>query len=76
VAEDGRMRVEIAFTGGQTVGAITTPEAVDGLREALAAGDGAYEIEAEEGTIVISLRAVTYVKRFSRETHIGFGVSA
>ena len=72
--ENGRMRVEIAFTGGQTVGAVTTPEAAEGLRQALAAGDGAYELESEEGAIVISLRAVTYVKRFSRETHIGFGL--
>ena len=73
---DERLRVEIAFTGGQTVGLVTSSEAVDGLREALAAGDGAYELEAEEGTVVVSLHAVTYVKRFSRETHIGFGVTA
>jgi len=75
VAED-ETRIEVAFNGGQTIGAIVTAATVDGLRAALdGGGDGAYELHAEDGTYVIPLRAVVYVKRFSRETHIGFGRS-
>ncbi len=71
---DDRMRLEIAFEGGQTIGPIVSVTAADGLKAALD-GDarGAYELEAEDGTYLIPLRAVMYVKRFSRETHIGFG---
>jgi hypothetical protein len=73
---DEQTRIEIAFHGGQTIGAIVSSPVVDGLRAALAdGGDGAYELDAEDGTYIIPLRAVVYVKRFSRETHIGFGRS-
>ena len=73
---DERIRLEIAFEGGQTIGPIVTISAAQGLTDALGDGrDGAFELEAEDGTYVIPLRAVMYVKRFSRETHIGFGRS-
>ncbi len=67
-------RIEIAFQGGQMIGAIVLSAAIDGLKEALDRGEnGAYELEAEDGVYLVPLRAVMYVKRFSRETHIGFG---
>jgi hypothetical protein len=73
---DEQTRIEIAFKGGQTIGAIASSAAVDGLQAALdGGGDGTYELPAEDGTYVLPLRAVVYVKRFSRETHIGFGRS-
>jgi hypothetical protein len=75
VAEE-QTRIEIAFQGGQTIGAIVSSDAVDGFRAALdGTDDGTYELHAEDGTYIIPLRAVVYVKRFSRETHIGFGRS-
>ncbi len=76
VAEE-RIRLEIAFEGGQTIGPIVSVAAADGLKAALD-GDagGAYELDAEDGTYLIPLGAVMYVKRFSRETHIGFGRTA
>ena len=74
--QNNRVRIEIAFQGGQTVGAIVTPEAAKGFEAALDRdGTGAFVLEAEDGTYVVPLRGVVYVKRFSRETHIGFGVS-
>ena len=74
---DERIRLEIAFEGGQTVGALVTSEVADALTAALGGGpDGAFSLEAEDGVYVIPLRAVMYVKRFSRETHIGFGRTA
>ena len=69
-----RVHLEIAFVGGQTLGALVTTEAADGLGTALANGnDGVYELPADDATYLVPLRAVSYVKRFSRETAIGFG---
>ncbi len=77
MAADDRLRIEIAFEGGQTVGALVTAEAIQELRDALAGGpEGVVELAAEDGTYLVPVRAVVYVKRFSRETHIGFGRTA
>ena len=71
---DDRIRIEIAFEGGQTIGAVVSPEAAQGLEQALGGEqDGVFQLGAEDGTYVIPIRSVVYVKRFSRETHIGFG---
>jgi hypothetical protein len=71
---DDRVRIEIAFEGGQTIGAVVTPASVAGLQDALGGErDGVFELEADDGSYLIPVRSVVYVKRFSRETHIGFG---
>jgi hypothetical protein len=68
-----RVRVEVAFEGGQIVGGLVAPESVEGLRTALADESAVFDLETEDGTYVVALKKVVYVKRFSRETHIGFG---
>ena len=68
-----RVRVEVAFEGGQIVGGLVGPESVDGLRSALSNGSAVFDLETEDGTYVVALNKVVYLKRFSRETHIGFG---
>jgi hypothetical protein len=68
-----RIRVEVAFEGGQVVGGLVVPESVDGLRAALANETAVFDLETEDGTYIVALKKVVYVKRFSRETHIGFG---
>jgi hypothetical protein len=70
---DGRVRLEIAFEGGQIVGGNVSGETADGLRAALAGDELVYDLETEDGTYVIALRKVVYVRRTSREMHIGFG---
>ena len=76
MAADERVRIEIAFEGGQTIGGAVSADALQKLRDALAAGpDGVVELEAEDSTYLIPVRAVVYVKRSSRDTHIGFGRS-
>jgi hypothetical protein len=71
---DERIRIELAFEGGQTIGAVVTAEAAERLEDALGGErDGVFQLEAEDGSYVIPLRSLVYVKRFSRETHIGFG---
>lgn len=74
MAKDDRTQLEIAFDGGQIVGALATAAAADGLTKALNGGqDGAHELETEDGLYVLPLARIVYVKRFSRETTIGFG---
>jgi hypothetical protein len=71
-----RIRVEVAFEGGQIVGGFVASESVDGLRAALGNGKSVFDFETEDGTYVLALNKVVYVKRFSRETQIGFGAQA
>jgi hypothetical protein len=71
---DERARVEIAFDAGQAMGVLVSVETADALERALRDGsDAAFEVEAEDGTYTISLKRVVYVKRFARESRVGFG---
>jgi hypothetical protein len=77
VAADERIRIEIGFEGGQTIGALVTPAAVDELTRALERSpEGAVALETEDATYVVPVRAVVYLKRSARETQIGFGRTA
>jgi hypothetical protein len=72
VAEE-RIRIEIGFAGGQTIGAVVAPDAFEALRTGLRDADGVIEFDAEDGTYLLPARSVAYVKRWSRESQIGFG---
>lgn len=73
---DDRVHVELAFEGGQMLRAFVHDEGVRALEAGLARGDGGtLELEAEDGTYVVALRSVVFLKRFSRETRIGFGAA-
>jgi hypothetical protein len=70
---DDRVRVEVAFDGGQILAALVPASEADELERALAqSGDGAFPLEAEDGRYTVSLRRVVYVKRFVREGRVGF----
>jgi hypothetical protein len=72
-----RIRIEIGFDGGQGLSALVTTDEVDKLEAALAKnGDGVFKIDAEDGHYSVSLRKVVYVKRYARESHVGFGAAA
>ena len=65
------------------MGAVVKPEHADALEQALGAadlradsGDAAFSLEAEDGRYTIALRRVVYVKRFARESRVGFGSGA
>lgn len=83
MADTERVRVEIAFDGGQIMGAIVTSASADALEQALGAadlragsGDAALSLDAEDGRYTIALQRVVYVKRFARESRVGFGAAA
>jgi hypothetical protein len=71
--KDDRVRVQIAFEGGQIVAALVAPSAADGLQAALDKEEAVFDLETEDGAYLLALGKVVYVKRFARETHIGFG---
>ena len=70
---DERVVVEIAFDGGQIMGARLTSASADELERALGArNDGALTLEADDGRYTIPIASVVYFKRFAREARLGF----
>ncbi len=68
---DDLLRIQIGFESGQTVTALISEPSFEELKAALG-GETVIEMATEDGSIVVPTRAVSYVKRFSRETSIGF----
>ena len=76
MAENDQIRLEIAFEGGQIISATVAPAVSKAFQEAMAGNGPVFELEALEGNFLVALGKVVYVKRSSRETHIGFGSTA
>ncbi len=72
MAAEERVRIEVAFDGGQIMAAFVPAQAAEDLERALDQQDGAFSLEAEDGRYTVSLRRVVYVKRFTREARVGF----
>jgi hypothetical protein len=76
VAETDRTRIEIAFEGGAAIGVLVSGETADSLEQALDARSAeAFGLEAEDGYYTIALKRVVYVKRFARDSRVGFGTA-
>ena len=70
---EARVRIEIAFDGGQVLAAFVPADVADALERALGqSGEDACALEAEDGRYTVSLRRVVYVKRFTRDSRVGF----
>jgi hypothetical protein len=73
VTEHTYVRMEIGFDGGQILSWLVTTESADALdRQLTAGGSGTVALEAQDGPILVVLDRVLYVKRFSRESRVGF----
>ena len=71
---DTRVRVEIAFDGGQIMVAQVEEQTAEALERALAEGsEAAFALESEDGRYTVVTRRVVYVKRHRRESRLGFG---
>ncbi len=69
-----RVRIEVGFDSGQVMAAAVAPESADSLEQALASGgEGAFQLDVEDGRYTVVLRRIVYVKRFAREARVGFG---
>jgi hypothetical protein len=74
VASNERVRVEIGFSSGALMIAAVTLEQADELQERLRARDDVVvELQAEDGVYFVAITHVSYAKRFSRESRVGFG---
>jgi hypothetical protein len=75
VAEE-RTRIEVAFDGGQAMAVLVSSETADALERALQSGSQEpFALEAEDGRYTVALKRVVYVKRFARESRVGFGTA-
>jgi hypothetical protein len=72
VPDTETVRIELAFAGGPIVAATLAAAAADEIERAVADGDGLLKVETEEGHISVVASKVSYVKRFRRESAIGF----
>jgi hypothetical protein len=68
-----RIRIEIAFEGTQVLNVYVAPQTADDLDSALAGGHESLVFDAEDGRYSIAVGKVVYVKRFARESRVGFG---
>ena len=74
MTDNERIRIEIAFDGQQVLSVLVPISTAEDLDRALA-GDhaSAYSFEADAGRYTISLQRVVFVKRWARESRVGFG---
>ncbi len=69
------VRIEVAFVGGPTIAANVSPASADALEHALAAGaQGTHQLDTDDGRTAIVLGRVAYLKRFARDSRVGFGL--
>jgi hypothetical protein len=77
MTEIDRIRIEIAFDGTQVLSVLVPLQTAEDLDRALAGDhDTSYSFEAEDGRYTVALRRIVYVKRFARESRVGFGAAA
>jgi hypothetical protein len=77
MTETDRTRIEIAFDGTQVLSVLVPVQTAEDLDRALAGDhDSSYSFEAEDGRYTVALRRIVYVKRFARESRVGFGAAA
>ena len=74
MTETEHIRIEIAFDGQQVLSVLVPISTAEDLDRALAGDhDSAYSFEADDGRYTISLQRVVFVKRWARESRVGFG---
>ena len=70
---DERVQIEVGFDGGQIMIARVSHHSADELDGAVASGEGVVALDAEDGRYTVPVRRIVYVKRFARESRVGFG---
>jgi hypothetical protein len=67
------VRVEVGFAGGQVVGGFVDVESADELEQALHKdGPRVVVLETEDGRYHVVVPNVSYFRRFSRASRVGF----
>jgi hypothetical protein len=77
VADTESVRIEVAFEGGQILGANVTAESADAIERAVAVGSGgSLPLDSDDGRITVNVPQIVYVKRFARDARVGFGIQS
>jgi hypothetical protein len=71
--ENGAVRLHIAFEGGQAISVTASAADVESFEQALAGEDRVFQLSSDDGTYVVALAKVVYVRKSEREATIGFG---
>jgi hypothetical protein len=75
LVEADSVRVELAFDGGSVLSALVTGQGADELERALATeAGGSVMLDTADGRYTIALSRVVYMKRYARESRVGFGI--
>jgi hypothetical protein len=73
MATNERVRLEIAFEGTQVLNVYIPVSTADDIDRALAGAHESLSFEAEDGRYTVAVAKIVYVKRFARESRVGFG---
>jgi hypothetical protein len=73
MAEAERVRLEIAFEGSQALTVYVPVATADDIDRAMAGGHESLSFEAEDGRYTVAVAKIVFVKRFARESRVGFG---
>jgi len=68
-----RVRIEIAFEGTQVLSVYVPTTTADDFDRALAGAHESLSFDADDGRYTVAVRKIVYVKRFARESRVGFG---
>jgi hypothetical protein len=65
-------RIDVGFSGGQSISMRISESAYEKLRKAVQSGDRWYEVDSAEGVVALDLSQVVFVKREPEEHRVGF----
>jgi hypothetical protein len=69
---DEQIRLEIAFDGNQVLTVFVPAGTADELDRAIGGSQGSLTFEAEDGRYTVAASKIVFVKRFARESRVGF----
>jgi hypothetical protein len=73
VADGDRVRIELAFEGGQILATFVDPSSADQLERALHEdGPRVVVLETEDGPTHVIVPRVAYFRRYARASRVGF----
>jgi hypothetical protein len=67
-----RRRVEIGMGIGQVVSTRLDDSALKDLRKAIESGEGWHEVETDDGSLVINVKTVVFIRIPDQQSSIGF----
>ena len=73
MSANDRVRLEIAFEGNQVLNVYVPTATADDIDRALAGAHDSLSFEAEDGRYTVIVPKIVFVKRFARESRVGFG---